>query len=84
MDDQIEMPGGSFAANLDAARAARGYSNEELARRSGLNIAAIYRLVDGTYWPKLSSVLKLAEALDVSPTDLIHGLSARDLDGEAR
>jgi len=79
-DEQIEMPGGSFAANLDAARRARGYSNEELARRAGLNIAAIYRLADGTHWPKLSSVLKLAEALEVAPTALIEGLSASDLE----
>lgn len=79
MDEPIEMPGGTFAANLAAARRARGYSNEELARRSGLNSAAVYRLSDGTHWPKLSSVLKLAEALEVAPADLIHGLSARDV-----
>lgn len=79
MNDRIETPGGSFAANLAAVRDARGYSNEELARLAGLDVAAIYRLADGTYWPKLSSVLKLADALDVEATVLVRGLSARDL-----
>jgi transcriptional regulator with XRE-family HTH domain len=68
------LPGGSFGANLTAARERLGLSREVLGSRAGLNAATIYRLEAGDRQPRLPTIIVLAEALDMSASDLIQNL----------
>lgn len=60
------VPPDSFAAKLTALRNKRELSIYALAKLSGLTIEAISKLEDGGRVPSWDSVVKLAEALDVS------------------
>jgi len=68
------MPGGSFGANLQAAREAANLSREELGRMAGLNAATIYRLEGGDRQPRLPTILVLAEVLGLTGSELISNL----------
>lgn len=61
----------TFAANLRAARARRDLSQTELASATGLNLATISQYEDGAFVPGADKVFALAEALGVTPNDLI-------------
>lgn len=61
----------AFAANLRAARARRDISQAELASATGLNITTISQYEDGTFVPGADKVVALAEALGMTPNDLI-------------
>jgi len=71
---KLVLPGGTFAANLTTAREARGWSVAELARRADLNESAIYRLQHGQRQPTLPAILRLADALGMTGSDLIEGV----------
>lgn len=68
------LPGGTFGANLTAARESAGLSREELGSRAGLNAATIYRLEAGDRQPRLPTIIVLAEVLGMTASDLIHKL----------
>ncbi len=70
----IELPGGTFSANLTALRESRGWSRDELARRASLNPSAVHRLEDGSRQPRLGSILKLADAFGLTGSALLDGV----------
>lgn len=72
--NEIKLPGGTFGANLRAAREAHGWSRKELAARAGLDNSAIYRLEYGQRQPELSSILNLATALRMTGSELLDGI----------
>jgi transcriptional regulator with XRE-family HTH domain len=74
MADSSNMPGGTFGANLSAARLARGWSQEQLGERAGIDQATVYRLEVGDRQPRLPTILVLAEAMGLSGSELIDGL----------
>lgn len=74
MVDSPYMPGGSFGDNLRAARLRRGLSHEELSARADIDVATVYRLENGDRQPRLPTILRLAEALEMSASDLLRGL----------
>ncbi len=73
-DRSAALPGGSFGANLTAAREHVGLSREELGSRAGLNAATIYRLEAGDRQPRLPTIVVLAEVLGMTASDLIQNL----------
>lgn len=68
------LPGGTFGANLTAAREHAGLSREELGSRAGLNAATIYRLEAGDRQPRLPTIIVLAEVLGMTASDLVQNL----------
>ena len=61
------------AANLVLMRKFRNFSQEEVARRSGLATVTISKLEEGkSSDPKVSTVSKLAKALDCPIEALLH------------
>lgn len=61
----------TFARNLRTLRNARGYSQEELAHRAGLDRTYISSLERQRYAPTLDVLDKLASALSIDPALLI-------------
>lgn len=63
-----------FAENLVRLRKAAGLSQHDLAVRSTLHRTHIGLLEHGKRMPRLDTVVKLAEALEVSTNDLVEGI----------
>ncbi|MER7842504.1 tetratricopeptide repeat protein [Kitasatospora sp. NPDC096077] len=66
----------AFAALLRECRLAAGWSQDELADRSGVSARSISALEKGGRRPRMSSVLRLAEALGVDPDTRTRWLTA--------
>lgn len=64
----------NFGDNLLAARRQAGLSQDQLGKRAGIPKNTIYRLEVGDREPRLSTVLRLADALGMEGSDLIRGL----------
>jgi len=64
----------TFGANLKAIRNRRGLTQADLAHLAKLDQTAISRIELGLREPRLSTVISLAAALDVSGSELIPGL----------
>jgi transcriptional regulator with XRE-family HTH domain len=60
--------------NLAACRRRANLSQEELGRRAALHRTEIGQLERGARVPRVDTLVKLAGALSVSPTDLLDGL----------
>lgn len=56
-----------FPARLTALRERAGLSQSEIARRAGISRQAYRKLEDGTSIPSMDTLVKLAEALGISP-----------------
>jgi transcriptional regulator with XRE-family HTH domain len=56
---------------LRALRIRRALTQEELAKRAGLSKQAVNRLEVDRAEPRMSSLRKLAKALDVDPSELV-------------
>jgi transcriptional regulator with XRE-family HTH domain len=56
---------------LKDARIRRALTQEELAEKAGVNAATVARLERNRTEPHMSTLRKLAKALDVDPTELI-------------
>lgn len=65
-----------FGQNVRAARLARGWTQEELAERSGLAPVQISRIERGKREIRLSSLLRLMDALNASADTLLIGVSS--------
>ncbi|MFC9966286.1 helix-turn-helix domain-containing protein [Nocardia ignorata] len=65
---------GWVSANLRAARARSGITQEELARRSGVSANAITRYERGVRDPRVGQLVRLARALHVLPSSLIDNV----------
>ena len=61
-----------LAMRLKALRKERGWKQPDLAKKSGLSPGYIARLETGRHDPKLSTLVKLAKALDVSVSKLLE------------
>jgi DNA-binding Xre family transcriptional regulator len=64
-----------FGAKVRAARLARGWTQEELAHRTGLASVQVSRIERGKREVRLSTLLRLVRALDASPAVLLDGLT---------
>ena len=62
-----------FAANLRAARLAAGMTQEAVGLASGVHPTEVSRIENGRRDPQLSTVIRLALALELSPGRLIDG-----------
>ena len=60
-----------FAKNLRAARVAKGYSQEELAHRAGLDRTYISALERSVYSATIDVIDRLAAAMDMEASDLL-------------
>jgi transcriptional regulator with XRE-family HTH domain len=62
---------GAFGLEIQQRRAACGMTLEELAERSELSPSFLQELESGEQWPSLSSLVALAQAFKVAPSDLL-------------
>jgi transcriptional regulator with XRE-family HTH domain len=62
----------SFAENLRRLRLERGLTQEELGARAAIQMADISRYEAGNRDPRITTVQRLAEALDISITELLE------------
>ncbi len=62
-----------LGTRLKAARKAKGWTQQDLADKAGLTPAFLSYLENGTRSGSLESLLKLAEALNVEPEQLLAG-----------
>lgn len=61
-----------FAANVRARRIAAGLSQEQLSRLTDLHPTEISRLERAVREPRLSTIVRVARALDVTPAELLE------------
>lgn len=59
----------AFGAKISAVRTAKGISQRELARRSGMSHTTLWLIEKGDVSPSLSSVVRLLDALGVSMSE---------------
>lgn len=64
-----------FGRNLLSRRKQTGFSQEELGFRAGLHRTEVSLLERGTRIPRIDTVVKLAGALEISPSDLLDGMA---------
>jgi len=57
--------------NLKRQRIRKALTQEELARQAGLTTASVARIERNETEPRMSTLRKLAEALDVDPAELV-------------
>jgi DNA-binding XRE family transcriptional regulator len=69
----------SFAANLRRRRKELSLSQEQLGARANIQMADISRYESASRDPRISTVARLAEALDVPIADLLEGDGDRSL-----
>ena len=60
---------------LTDLRISRGYTITELARRANMSTGALSRLENGYRWPRPSTVVKLAVALNVPVSEIQRDIS---------
>ena len=75
MLDKIE-----FGNYLFRLRKAAGLNQEELAERVGVHLNTISQWENGGYIPKTPKLKKLAEALNVTETDLLNGPAKQEFE----
>jgi transcriptional regulator with XRE-family HTH domain len=68
-------PQDQLGANIREIRRAAGLSQMELSDRCGLHFSEISRLERGGRDARLSTIVKLAHGLGVSPAELLAGVS---------
>jgi DNA-binding XRE family transcriptional regulator len=64
-------PVGELGKNLRAARVRKALSQEELASRSGVQQGEISRIERGKRDPQVSTLIRLAQALEMPPGRLL-------------
>jgi transcriptional regulator with XRE-family HTH domain len=64
----------TFGANVRAARAAREWTQEDLAHATGLAVVQVSRIERGVREVRLTTIARLARALSVTPNDLLRGI----------
>ena len=58
---------------IKAVREGKVWGQAELARKAGISPNTLYRIEAGTHEPRPVTIRRLAEALGVDPTELVHG-----------
>jgi len=71
----VVQPHEQFGANLRRRRHAASLSQEQLAHRSGFHPTEISRLERGVREPRLSTIVRLARALELRPAQLLDGIA---------
>jgi transcriptional regulator with XRE-family HTH domain len=71
-NDAAMRPVEQFAANVRARRIAAGLSQEQLSRLTDLHPTEISRLERAVREPRLSTIVRVARALDVTPAELLE------------
>jgi transcriptional regulator with XRE-family HTH domain len=61
----------NFGARLRAAREHLGLTQEEVAQRSGVHVTEVSRIEAGKRDPKISTLRRLAKAVEVKPGELL-------------
>jgi transcriptional regulator with XRE-family HTH domain len=64
----------AFGAHVRAARLARGWTQEDLSGHTGLAVVQISRIERGVREVRITTLLRLAAALEETPNDLLDGL----------
>lgn len=64
----------AFGRTLKRYRKAKGWSQEQLALESGNQRVFISWLETGSKQPTVTTVFRLAQALDVEPSEMIRGV----------
>jgi transcriptional regulator with XRE-family HTH domain len=62
---------GDLGSNLRAARKKLGLTQEDVAERSGVHSTEVSRIEAGKRDPQVSTLRKLAAAVEVSPGELL-------------
>lgn len=63
---------GNFGENLREARTKLELTQEQVAERSGVQAGEVSRIESGKRDPQLSTILKLAKAVEVKPGQLLE------------
>lgn len=63
---------GNLGANLKAARKKLGLTQEQVADRSGVHATEVSRIEAGKRDPQVSTVIKLAAAVELRPGQLLE------------
>jgi transcriptional regulator with XRE-family HTH domain len=63
---------GDLGSNLRAARKKLGLTQEQVAERSGVHSTEVSRIEAGKRDPQVSTLRKLAAALEVPPGELLN------------
>jgi transcriptional regulator with XRE-family HTH domain len=63
---------GKLGRNLRRARNQLGLTQEQVAERSGVHATEVSRIEAGKRDPRISTLERLAKAVDVSPGDLLR------------
>jgi transcriptional regulator with XRE-family HTH domain len=63
-----------LANRIKELRLDRGISQEELAHRSGLSRTGMGFLETGKRWPRLDTLMKVADGLNITVDELLKGL----------
>lgn len=63
-----------FGQNVRAARLARGWTQEDLAYRTGLAPVQVSRVERGVREIRLTTLISLLVGLEMQPADLLDGL----------
>jgi transcriptional regulator with XRE-family HTH domain len=75
---EVEPPRADLLAELAESvrdeRRRQGMSQEALARASGIHSSEVSRIERGAREPRLLTLVRVARALEVTPSDLLRGL----------
>lgn len=63
-----------FGANISGLRTKAGLTQEELGNLSSIHRTQIGMIESGQKQPRLETIVKLAGALDVEPSELLQGI----------
>ena len=63
-----------FGVNVRAARIARGWTQEDLAHKTGLASVQVSRIERGKREVRLTTLMRLSVAFELTPNDLLDGL----------
>jgi transcriptional regulator with XRE-family HTH domain len=75
------MPRERFGANLRRAREAAGLSQLSLQLSSGVHMTEISRYENGKKEPRLTTIVRLANGLDLPPAQLLADMDDVDASG---
>ena len=64
----------ALANRIKELRLDRGISQEELAHRSGLSRTGMGLLETGKRWPRLDTLMSVADGLNITVDELLKGL----------
>jgi len=70
----VASPIEQFGANVRQARLRRGWTQEDLAHATGLATVQISRIERGRREVRLTTLLRLLKALEISPAKLLKDL----------